>query len=191
MNAKEPTHSSIEEASPLSPKRTAWNPYLVGTGIGVLSWLAFFLVNKPIGMSTEISKFSGWAASLFIGWESVTSNAYWASKTPAFGYSTVFLLFTGLGAFISAYLGKDLSMERVPSTWATHQGTNVGKRMAAAFFGGAILLYGARMAGGCTSGHGISGTMQLALSSWVFFPVMFITGIITARLLFQKKANAA
>ena len=60
--------------------------------------------------------------------------------------------------------------------------------MVVAFFGGAILLYGARMAGGCTNGHGISGTMQLALSSWVFFPVMFITGYATARLLFRKKA---
>jgi uncharacterized membrane protein YedE/YeeE len=63
------------------------------------------------------------------------------------------------------------------------------KRMIAAFIGGAILLFGARLAGGCTSGHGISGTMQLALSSWIFFPVMFITGIITARILFRKKTK--
>ncbi|MEZ5325145.1 MAG: YeeE/YedE thiosulfate transporter family protein [Verrucomicrobiales bacterium] len=101
------------------------------------------------------------------------------------------LAFTGLGAFISAYFGKDLSLEPVPSVWEEYHGTSVGKRMVAAFFGGAILLYGARMAGGCTSGHGISGTMQLALSSWVFFPVMFVTGIITARLLFRKKVSAS
>ena len=172
-------------------RRTAWNPYIVGAGIGILSWLAFFLVNKPIGMSTEVSKFSGWAASIFVGWDSVTNNAYWSSTTPAFGYSTLFLVFTGLGAFFSAYLGKDLTLERVPSVWAEYQGSSVGKRMVAAFLGGAILLYGARMAGGCTSGHGISGTMQLALSSWVFFPVMFITGIITARLLFRKKVTTS
>ncbi|MBK1830992.1 YeeE/YedE family protein [Verrucomicrobiaceae bacterium R5-34] len=174
------------ELSPLSLHRKKWNPYLVGTGIGVLSWLAFLLVNKPIGMSTEISKFSGWVASIFVGWEAVSENAYWASKTPAFGYSTLFLIFTGLGAWISAHFGKDISFEKVPDVWAQHQGGGVAKRMIAAFFGGAILLYGARMAGGCTSGHGISGTMQLALSSWVFFPVMFVTGYITARLLFRK-----
>ena len=41
------------------------------------------------------------------------------------------------------------------------------RRFAAAFVGGAIEMYGARLAGGCASGHGISGTLQLALSSWV------------------------
>ena len=177
------------ESMAISLRRKAWNPYVVGAGIGVLSWLAFLIVNKPIGMSTEISKFSGWITGLFVGWEGVTNNSYWASKTPAFGYSTIFLIFTALGSFASAWLGKDLKLESVPSVWAKHQGTGVGKRMVAAFLGGAVLLYGARLAGGCTSGHGISGTMQLALSSWVFFPVMFVTGILTARVLFRKKES--
>ena len=173
---------------PLSLRRTAWNPYLVGAGIGVLSWLVFLLVNKPLGMSTEVSKFSGWIASLFVGRESMLENAYWAKTTPAFGYSTVFLLFTAIGALVSALASKDFNLEKVPSVWEQHQGPSVTKRMIAAFIGGAVLLYGARMAGGCTSGHGISGTLQLALSSWVFFPVMFATGIVTARLLFRNKA---
>ena len=57
--------------------------------------------------------------------------------------------------------------------------------MIAAFVGGIIILYGARLAGGCTSGHGISGTLQLAVSSWVFFISMFGTGIATAALMFR------
>ena len=129
----------------LSLSQTKWNPYMVGAGIGILSWLAFLVVNKPIGMSTEISKFSGWVVGLFSGMDNVSNNPYWASKTPAFGYSTVFLLFTAVGAFISAALGKDLSLEKVPDTWATYQGSSVAKRMIAAFFGGALLLFGARM----------------------------------------------
>jgi uncharacterized membrane protein YedE/YeeE len=174
----------------LSLKEKKWNPYLVGVGVGILSWLAFLIVNKPMGMSTEVSKFSGWVTGLFAGSETVTNNAYWSSKVPAFGYSTVFLLFTAVGAFISARLGRDIVFEKVPDVWRAYQGPSVMKRMIAAFLGGAILLFGARLAGGCTSGHGISGTMQLALSSWIFFPVMFITGIITARILFRKKTNA-
>ena len=58
--------------------------------------------------------------------------------------------------------------------------------MIAAFVGGIIILYGARLAGGCTSGHGISGTLQLAVSSWVFFISMFATGIVTAALMFRS-----
>jgi len=166
-------------------KHESWNPYLVGAGIGILSWLAFYLVNKPLGMSTEISKFSGWVASLFIGVDAMKENAYWAAKTPKFGYSTVFLICTALGAFFSALASKSFRAEAVPTVWRRHFGDSVAKRMLAAFLGGAILIFGARLAGGCTSGHGISGTLQLAVSGWLFFGVMFVSGLVTARLLFR------
>ena len=169
--------------------RKSWNPYLVGVGIGVLSWLVFLIVNKPLGMSTEVSKFSGWFTGIFIGQEAMMENSYWASKTPAFGYSTVFLIFTAIGAFVSALISRDLLMEKVPPLWQQYHGSSVAKRMIAAFIGGGLLLFGARLAGGCTSGHGISGTLQLGLSSWVFFAVMFVSGIATAKLLFRKPVN--
>lgn len=170
-------------------KSAAWSPYIVGAGIGILSWLVFLLVNKPIGMSTEVSKFSGWLAGIFVGMDTVTENAYWASKAPAFGYSTVFLIATAVGAFISSKLGGTFKKELVPRVWQEHHGSSVGKRFVAAFIGGALLLYGARMAGGCTSGHGISGTLQLAVSGWVFFIAMFAAGVVTAKLMFRKKAS--
>ena len=49
-------------------------------------------------------------------------------------------------------------------------------------------MYGARLAGGCTSGHGISGGLQLAVSSWVFLAVMFATGLLASALFFRKRA---
>jgi uncharacterized protein len=48
------------------------------------------------------------------------------------------------------------------------------------------MLFGARLAGGCTSGHGISGGLQLALSSWVFMISLFSSGIIIALILYPK-----
>jgi uncharacterized membrane protein YedE/YeeE len=48
------------------------------------------------------------------------------------------------------------------------------------------LLFGARMAGGCTSGHIISGGMQLAVSSLVFGLFVFIAFIITGKLFYKK-----
>lgn len=166
-----------------------WTPYLVGAGIGILSWLVFLVVDKPLGMSTEVSKFSGWVVGIFAGSEAVQENTYWASTTPKFGYSTVFLIFTAVGAFLSALAAKDLKAELVPRVWENFHGGSVCKRMVVSFLGGALLLFGARLAGGCTSGHGISGTLQLALSGWIFFPVMFASGIGTAALLFRKQNN--
>lgn len=169
----------------------SWNPYLVGAGIGILSWLVFLVVDKPLGMSTEVSKWSGWLAGIFTGMDSVTENAYWASKTPKFGYSTVFLIATAVGAFLSSRIGRTFRLETVPQVWKDHHGPGVGRRMIAAFLGGAVLLYGARMAGGCTSGHGISGTLQLAASGWIFFGAMFAAGIATAAVLFRKSDKAS
>jgi uncharacterized membrane protein YedE/YeeE len=166
---------------------SSWSPYAAGAGIGVLSWLVFLLVDKPLGMSTEVSKMSGWLVGLFSGMDTVRENAYWASTTPAFGYSTIFLISTALGALASSLVTKTFAWEYVPKVWKETYGGSVMKRMLASFVGGAILLFGARLAGGCTSGHGISGTLQLALSGWIFFPVMFVSGIATASLLFRHR----
>lgn len=178
--------SSSSVGSDRGLKSPSWNPYVVGAGIGILSWLVFLIVNKPLGMSTEVSKFSGWLAGIFVGMDSVVENAYWASKTPKFGYSTIFLIATAAGAFLSAKLSNTFRWEKVPQVWREQRGPGVAGRMIAAFLGGAVLLYGARMAGGCTSGHGISGTLQLAASGWIFFAAMFASGIVTAKLLFRK-----
>lgn len=168
-----------------SLKSVSWSPYIVGVGIGILSWLAFLVVNKPLGMSTEISKFSGWLSGIFVGMDTVKENAYWAKTTPAFGYSTVFLVMTAAGAFLSSKLSGSFRKETVPTVWKDRFGPSAGKRFVGAFIGGAVLLYGARMAGGCTSGHGISGTLQLAASSWLFFISMFAAGVVTAKIMFR------
>ncbi|KAH9909049.1 hypothetical protein F4778DRAFT_210621 [Xylariomycetidae sp. FL2044] len=46
-----------------------------------------------------------------------------------------------------------------------------------AVVGGVMLAVGARMAGGCTSGHGISGVSLLSVSSFVTVAAMFAGGI--------------
>ncbi len=163
-----------------------WNGYAVGAGIGILSWLVFAIVDKPLGMSTEVSKWAGWLVGAVRGEEAMLANSYWASKTPAFGYSTIFLIFTLIGATVSALLGGDFKWEKVPREWENQFGNGVGKRYVAAFLGGVLLLFGARLAGGCTSGHGISGSMQLAASGWLFFAALFITGMGTAKFLFRS-----
>ncbi|MEJ7612578.1 MAG: YeeE/YedE thiosulfate transporter family protein, partial [Candidatus Fervidibacter sacchari] len=64
-------------------------------------------------------------------------------------------------------------------------GTDRGKRYLVAFVGGFIMLFGARLAGGCTSGHMISGISQLALSSFIFAVTIFLTGMLTAKALYD------
>ena len=61
------------------------------------------------------------------------------------------------------------------------------RRLAVAFLAGAVMMFGARLAQGCTSGHGISGSLQLAASSWVFSAVFFAVATATAFALYGKE----
>ncbi|MBT8043399.1 MAG: YeeE/YedE family protein, partial [Verrucomicrobiae bacterium] len=72
------------------------------------------------------------------------------------------------------------------AVWKERMGGSVTRRYVGAFLGGAILLFGARLAGGCTSGHAISGSLQLAASGWIFFAVMMVSGVVTARTIFKS-----
>jgi hypothetical protein len=164
-----------------------WNPYLVGFGLGVLSWIAFGLVNQPLGISTALSSASSVCALPVLGSEGVAQNAYWAKTPFKWDGGMLFLVGTFLGSLLSVLASRTFRWETVPATWSQLRGASSIVRMVAAFFGGVIIMFGARMAGGCTSGHGISGSLQLAVSSWTFFLTMFATGILTALVLFRKR----
>lgn len=174
---------------PDNEKKGRWNPYLVGVGIGVLSWLAFAVVNQPLGISTALSSASSICALPVMGTEGVAANAYWAKTPLKLDGGMLFLISTFVGSLLSVLAGRSFHAEKVPATWAERFGDSTARRMVAAFLGGVIIMYGARMAGGCTSGHGISGSLQLAVSSWVFFLTMFASGVVAALLLFRKSAK--
>jgi len=174
----------------LAEAKARWNPYVVGIGIGVLSWFAFGLVNQPLGISTALSSASSVCALPVMGSEGVAQNAYWIKNPLKWDGGMLFLVGTFMGSLLSVVVSRTFRLEKVPATWSQQFGGSTLKRLVAAFIGGIIIMFGARMAGGCTSGHGISGSLQLALSSWTFFLTMFVFGILTALVLFRKRASA-
>ncbi len=167
-----------------------WNPYLVGIGIGLLSWAVFGIVNNPLGVTTSLSQWAGVVAEPVMGAEGLRANPYWAKNLPQWDYGTFFLIGTFFGALVGAWLSHDLRIEVVPPVWRERFGGSPAKRLLVAFLGGLIAMYGARMAGGCTSGNGLSGSMQLAVSGWTFFITMFATGLATAWLMFGREGSS-
>lgn len=171
-----------------------WSPYIVGLGIGVLSWITFAFMGKALGTSTTMVHASGLVCGVAAP-DYVRNNTYYQSElNPAkskmmFDWQWFLVLGVFGGAFTAAKLGQSHRAEHVPSLWAARFGPSKLIRYVAAFVGGVILIYGARMAGGCTSGHGISGSLQLALSSWTFFVAMFVSGVATAFALFGLKGR--
>lgn len=161
----------------------AWSPYLVGAGIGVLSWLTFYFSDKPIGASSFYATVAGFIGKL-VARRHTESLSYYQSNPPSVNWGFVFVLFTILGGFISAWTGGEIRNEWLHPMWVDRFGDSVALRGVIGFAGGVLMALGARLAGGCTSGHGISGTLQLNAGSWLAAFFMFVGGIATAMLLY-------
>lgn len=161
----------------------AWSPYLAGAGIGVLSWFAFASGDHPLGITTAVEHTAAIALKPAVGGDA----DYYAAEQPVIGWEWMLVLGVLVGSLISASLSGDRSRLIVPPLWESRFGGSVGLRFAAAFLGGALMMFGARLAKGCTSGHGISGTLQLAVSSWVFIVLAFASGVLIACLMYGRK----
>jgi hypothetical protein len=161
----------------------------------VLSWITFATMGKALGTSTTMVRAVA-AAERTVAPEHADNTAYLAKyigttdkPKPWFEWQFALVLMLPLGAWIAARQSKSRFTEHVPELWKQHFGDSRPKRYAAAFAGGAVMLFGARMAGGCTSGHGISGGLQLAVSSWAFIAALLGGGIATAFALYRRKGG--
>lgn len=161
-----------------------WSPYTVGIGIGILSCCAFLLSDKTIGCSTAFTRSSGMVEKLFRG-KKVAEKMYYKKFVPEVDWEWMLVLGILIGSFISSMLSGQFQIDWIPSKWAEAFGDVISTRCIVAILGGIIMGIGARWAGGCTSGHGISGTLQLALSSWIAAICFFIGGIASAMFFFS------
>lgn len=177
-----------------------------GLVLGAVFLLAVVLV-KPIGVSTQFVILDGilWdkanpelvveSAEARSGYAS--SNAYLdksggkyaKSVAEPLNYSFVFVLAMMGGALVSGLLrgGVGRSESIMPAVWRDNFGNSAVKRFMFSFVAGFIVLYGARLAGGCTSGHMMSGIMQTAVSGYLFTAGAFLAGIPTAIYLFNRE----
>lgn len=160
-----------------------WSPYAVGIGIGVLSWLAFLLSNRPIGCSTAFARTAGMIEKLRVG-ERVHEKPYYRLFAPEIDWEWMLVVGVMVGAFVSALLSGTWAPQWVPDRWAAAFGGVASPRLAVAFIGGVLMGLGARWANGCTSGHGISGSLQLAVSGWIAVICFFAAGTAAAMLIY-------
>ncbi|GIU74265.1 MAG: hypothetical protein KatS3mg004_1352 [Bryobacteraceae bacterium] len=157
-------------------QRPHWTPYAAGAAIGILSWFAFLTVGRPLGVSSAFVRLVAWLEGLLAP-AHVEATPYLAKLRPVFDWEFFLVVGIALGALAASRLGGVRGQERPSIT-----------RIAEAVLGGFFLMIGARLANGCTSGNGISGSLQLALSGWVFFLTIFVSGV-AAALLFRKEVR--
>jgi len=148
------------------------NPYVGGTILGIVLFLAFLLTGGGLGASGGVNRVQLAAVDL-VAPDHVNRTAYFAetaggSRNSLDHPSVLMLVGTLLGGLLSG-----LAFGRFkPEIRKGPRITNF-TRLVMAFAGGAIMGYGARLARGCTSGQALSGGAVLSVGSWAFMFAVF------------------
>lgn len=170
---------------PLQYPGPAWSPYLVGALIGLLTMLTFYFSDTPLGASKAYARVAGLLGKM-VAPRHTASLKFYQDNKPAVDWEVMLVVGAIGGAFLAAWHGNELTGEWLPAMWEGRFGEgSYALRTVTALIGGVFMAFGARLAGGCTSGHGISGALQLSVGSWVSLIGFFAGGIATAMLIFR------
>jgi len=166
------------------PEKGSWSPYLAGALSGVVAVLSVWFTGKFFGASTSFVRTAGMIEKLFNP-ERVARMEYFIKETPEVEWQWMFVVGILVGALIASVTSGSFRWQGLPDMWRERFGAASGLgRFLTAFIGGAVLMFGARLAGGCPSGHGLSGVMQLSVSGFIALICFFAGGLVVARLLY-------
>jgi hypothetical protein len=154
-----------------------WPPSSAGALIGLLQAPAVLVLGDTLGSSTAYMTAVSW---LFAGEGARVRFPYFSKftgRTVANTWQVLYVLLVVAGSYLSA-----------SATNGGGYGLGQGVSTASAVSGGLLMIFGARMAGGCTSGHGLSGMAVLSMLSFAVVPAMFGGGI-TAAFIMQASGS--
>ena len=142
-----------------------WPWWLSGILIGLTVPMLYVLAGKAFGISTSLQQVGAMCAP--------NSKLEYFSKYDRKGnlWTVVFAVGIGLGAWIAS---RFLSSEPVSFLPDAFHGVGGGAKL---LFGGFLIGFGTRYAGGCTSGHSITGIANLNWPSLVATICFFAGGL--------------
>jgi uncharacterized protein len=181
------TATTVPVAPSAAVRTESFPPWLFyGILFGLLGAASIALWG-PIGVSGTYPRFIGALARL-VDPSYAAANPYLV-RMGSLVKPESFLV---VGLLIGGFLGARANREKAPSLELIHPSeTTTANRYRNAFLGGFLIVFGARLAGGCTSGHIISGITQLSISGFIFAVGTFAAAIITAKMLHGPSAAGA
>jgi len=171
-----------------------WSPYLAGALVGLLAALSAAATTKVmgktnfLGASTTFVRAAGLIEKAVVP-SHVEKNEYMAKEKVRVDWQFMLVLGILLGASLASRLDGSFSWEAVPPIWKERFGPSPVVRALGAFVGGLVAMFGARLADGCPSGHGLSGLMQMSVSGFVALALFFSVGVLTAHWLYGGKPS--
>ena len=166
-------------------RRLPW--WLGGILMALLLLFTFSIFggNRPLGASTYVPYFAGVLFNMdpqdYVYLQEVKNPGAWEG---------VMLLGALVGGFLTAvFVTKSFRLSVMPTAWRAYKNSSVLSRLVWSFVAGFFLIIGARLAGGCTSGHFLSGMSQTAFSSMIFGGVVLVSLVITGKLFYKGDAK--
>lgn len=151
----------------------------------LLFTFAVFGADRPLGASTYVPYFAGILFDL-----DPEKYSYLKAVHNAGSWEGVMLLGALTGGFFTAvFITKSFRFSIMPVAWKKYKNGSVASRLFWSFVSGFFMIIGARMAGGCTSGHFLSGMSQTAISSMIFGGVVLTSLLVTGHFFYKKEAN--
>jgi uncharacterized protein len=124
-----------------------WSPYLAGALAGIVMILSVWITGKYFGASTTFVRSAGMIEKIFSA-ERVEKMDYFIQKVPKIEWQWMFVFGIFMGSLISSTTSRSFKCKAVPDMWENRFGPGKMKRVAVAFIGGMIAMFGARLAGG-------------------------------------------
>ena len=125
----------------------SWSPYLGGGLTGLLMVLSVWLAGEYFGASTTFVRTAGLVETL-ISPERLAKMEYFLKIAPKIDWQVLFMVGIFLGSLISALASGTFRWQSVPDSWEQRFGKTPVLRSIVAFAGGAIAMWGARLADG-------------------------------------------
>jgi len=158
-----------------------WPFWLSGLAIGLLVVLFAWIAGKAFGVSSSYGSVCG----------IVSKSTFFKNKPFGERWRRWFLLGFPLGGLLSAALAGRLHPTFQIGTFETLFGESLPVKAGVLLAGGFLIGYGARWAGGCTSGHAITGLAQGSRSSLIATIGFFAAGVVVTQVLFALLAGGA
>jgi uncharacterized membrane protein YedE/YeeE len=150
---------------------------LAGVAIAGVTLALLFLSSHRLGISTGFEDI----CSL------VLTAPYFRRSAVLSGRGWRLPLLAGLviGGFLSAFLGGGWEPTWALGVFDRAIGLGPAGKLAWMFAGGLFIGFGTRLAGGCTSGHGIFGLANLELPSLLSTVSFMAAGIVTTQVVYR------
>ena len=147
---------------------------------GITLWLLYRL-NHALGISTGFENLCAlWSKQVYFCRERLHGRGMW--RIP-------FLMGLVLGGVLSRVSLGGWSLTWNLGMWDSAIGWDAPGKMIWMVVGGFLIGFGTRMAGGCTSGHGIFGISNFEKASYVATISFMVAGMITTQLVYGVFAS--